>query len=324
VEPVSFAFITRNGVPQASPDPTTVFHPPFAATTPDLSKDLLMNPGDTITVDMHDTFQGLQIVIDDLTTGQSGSMTASALNGFRQVLYEPKGSSCHTAPYDYHPMYATSSEQTRVVWAAHSYNVAFSDEIGHFEYCGKVTGKNCGDENANDPAGSDGDEAPCFKASESLFVPIGGCLGTDVDFDGPAYQPGSWPGTNSSTPTSAPVTFTSPLFNGTQNYSRVAFEADLPRIEFATTPPCNRNTGANCVNPPAGASFYPLYTTGTLGSQCVWRFGGPSLPGTTNTFGGTSTAEFGPLLLLTYPAPGGSFTRYNNFRNVLGSNPCPA
>ena len=35
-------------------------------------------------------------------------------------------------------MYATSSEHTRVPWAAHSYNVAFSDEIGHFEYCDKA------------------------------------------------------------------------------------------------------------------------------------------------------------------------------------------
>jgi hypothetical protein len=323
VEPVSFAFITKNGVPQASPDPTTDFHPPFAATTPDPSKVLLMNPGDTLTLDMHDTFQGFEVVIHDLTTGQSGSMTASGLNGFQQVLYEPKGSSCHTAAYDYHPMYSTSSEHTRVVWAAHGYNVAFSDEIGHFENCGKVTGPNCGAENASDPAGSDADEGPCFKSTESLLVTIGGCLGTDVDFDGPAYQAGSWPGTNSATPTSSPVTFTSPLFNGTQNYSRVAFEADLPRIEFATSPPCNRNTGANCVNPPAGANFYPLYTTGMLGGSCVWRFGGPALPGTTNTFGGTSAAEFGPLLQLTYPTPGGTLNRFNNFRNTLGSNPCP-
>jgi hypothetical protein len=35
-------------------------------------------------------------------------------------------------------MYSTSSEHTRVPWAAHSYNVAFSDEIGHFEYCSAV------------------------------------------------------------------------------------------------------------------------------------------------------------------------------------------
>jgi hypothetical protein len=326
-EPVSFAFITLDGKPQASPDPTTDFTPPFAATTPDPNKDLFMDSGDVLTVDMHDTPAGFKVVIHDLTSGQSGSMTASIANGFKQVLYEPKGSSCHTAPYAYHPMYSTSSEHTRVPWAAHGYNVAFADEIGHFEYCAKVIGGGCGGGNANDPAGSDGDEAPCFRPAESLLVQIGGCIGTDSDFDGPSYQPGAWPGTNSTTPTSTPIVFTSPLFNDTQNYDRVAFETDLPRIEAADYGGnCNRTTGADCVNPPPGANFYPIFTTGTLSGGCVWRFGGPALPATTNTFGGNSAAEFGPLLQLVYPqpAPANTVTRYNNFRNTQPSNPCPS
>jgi hypothetical protein len=51
--------------------------------------------------------------------------------------------------------------------------------------------------------------------------------------------------------------------------------------------------------------------------------GGTHIPGTTRTFGGTSTAEFVPLLFLTYPGPG--FTpihRTNDFRRVLSNNPC--
>ena len=76
--------------------------------------------------------------IRDLTTGQSGSMTASVANGFAQVNYEPTASTCTQTPYAFHPMYSTSSEHTRVPWAAHSYNVAFSDEIGHFEYCDRA------------------------------------------------------------------------------------------------------------------------------------------------------------------------------------------
>ena len=152
---------------------------------------------------------------------------------------------------------------------------------------------------------------------------IGGCIGTDSDFDGVPYQPRNWPGAGGATPVPDPIRFTSPLFNGSQNYSRVAFETDLPRIEFATNPPCNRSTGAGCVNPPAGANFYPLYTTANTLLGCTWQFGGASLPFTTNTFGGTSTTEFGPLLQLTYPQPGGTFQRFNDFRNVLGSNPCP-
>src|SRR6267378_522010 len=75
----------------------------------------------------------------------SGSMTASAQNGFQQVIFAPNATTCSSRPYDFHPMYATSSEHTRVPWAAHSYNVVFSDEIGHFEYCGAVDveGGNC-------------------------------------------------------------------------------------------------------------------------------------------------------------------------------------
>jgi hypothetical protein len=42
-----------------------------------------------------------------------------------------------------------------------------------------------------------------------------------------------------------------------------------------------------------------------------------------NTFGGNSAAEFGPLLFLDYPGP--VFTpihRTNDFRQVLDDNPC--
>ena len=66
-------------------------------------------------------------------------MTASVANGFAQVNYDPTAATCTQTPYAFHPMYATSSEHTRVPWAAHSYNVAFADEIGHFEYCANAT-----------------------------------------------------------------------------------------------------------------------------------------------------------------------------------------
>src|SRR5581483_11315211 len=122
------------------------------------------------------------------------------------------------------------------------------------------------------------------------------------------------------------VTFTSPLIDGNHNYDRVAFEADLPRIEASDLGGfCNRTTGAGCTNPPPGA-FYPIYTT-ALGARqmfgCVWQLGGASYPGTRNTFGGTSTAEYGPLLQSVYPGTGYTpLYRYNNFRQVLSGNPC--
>ena len=103
-----------------------------------------------------------------------------------------------------------------------------------------------------------------------------------------------------------------------QEYNRVAFETDLPRVE----PGCDRSTGANCVNPPPGANFYPIYTTTGSPNDCEWQLGGANLPGTKDTFGGSSFVEYGPLLQLAYPQPGGPVFLFNDFRQVLSSNPC--
>ena len=336
VEPVNFAFVTKSGVPHAPPSPLAAT---LATFTPNAASDLFMSSGDQLTIDIHDGPAGLTAVIHDLTTGETGSMTASAANGFAQVLFQPTAATCNQAPYIFRPMYATSSEHTRVPWAAHSYNVAFSDEIGHFEYCSAVNeeGGGC----LSNAEGVDDDDVGCFDAAFSLSAQVGGCIGTDTDFDGVSYG-ANWPGTGGkkgNKPTS--ILFTSPLFNGTENYSRVAFETDLPRIEAADYGGnCNRTTGANCVNPPPGADFYPIYSTALVefaqnddnqGDQqgppkrCVWQLGGTDIAGTTNTFGGNSTAEYGSLLFSFYPSPNPAVRlRTNNFRKVLAINPCPA
>jgi hypothetical protein len=329
IEPANFAFITKSGTPHAPPAPLSQTGGTF---TPSAATDLFMRSGDELSVDIHDGSAGLTAIIHDLTSGQSGSMTASAANGFAQILYEPASTTCHQSPYTFRPMYASSSEHTRVPWAAHSYNVAFSDEIGHFEYCSAANG------DGECTAGGDGDDDDegCFNAADSLLVQVGGCIASDSDFDGVSYQP-VWPGTDPNRGQDAKyhptaVEFTSPLFNGSSNYSRVAFEADLPRIEAPDSGGiCNRFTGANCVNPPPGSNFYPIYSTGTStqnqssNAHCVWRLGGPYLKGATNTFGGNSAAEYGPLLFTFYPNPNPAIRlRTNNFRNVLSSNPCLA
>jgi hypothetical protein len=335
LEYVNFAFITKNGVSQA---PASPVNSTLATFTPNPTKDLFMHSGDILTVKMHDTSDGFQVQIFDVTTGQSGSMTASAANGFGEVQYAPSPSTaCNNIPTNFHPAYATSSENTRVPWAAHSYNVAFSDEIGHFEYCNAESNGSCTTAGVSDPAGVDGDDVGCFGPGDSTRIRVGGCLGTDVDFDGASYG-NTWPGTYSNPVQDAqfhpsPIAFSSPTFNNGANFSRAAFETDLPRIEFATNPPCQRHIsnpadpspGTGCVNPPVGATFYPFYSTSSFAGHCFWQEGGDNIPGTTNDFGGSSAAEFGPLLQLDYPASNGTVTsRFNDFRNVLGSNPCPA
>ncbi len=221
--------------------------------------------------------------------------------------------------------------------------MAFSDEIGHFEYCAAKTRGRCTSAGASDPSGVDADDRGCLTTPTGMTAPFGtltGCSSTDIDFDGPEYS-NNWPGTDPNPATDAamhvaPIVFSSPLFTGLGasglfNYRQVAFEADLPRIEDSTNPPCQRhvtnpadpNPGAGCVNPPVGATFYPIFTTGVSGGECIWQEGGAFIPGTTNTFGGTSTAEYGGLLLWAYPAAGNSITlRYNNFRNILNHNSC--
>jgi hypothetical protein len=326
LEPANFAFITKSGAPHAPPAPLDLTLDSF---TPNHDTDLFMNPGDQIDIAIHDSTDGLVTQVDDLTTGESGSMTASVGNGFAQINYDPTASTCTQTPYAFHPMYATSSEHTRVPWAAHSYNVAYSEEIGHFEYCDKANSHlKCVKHGVGDKR-KDKDDTLCFNADESLNIPIGGCFATDNDFDGVSYQT-TWPGTftdpsldSSLHPSS--VLFSSPTFGDGQNFDRVAFEADLPRIEAADFGGiCDRNTGDNCVNPPPGANFYPIYSTRDDPSVgCFWQEGGPYIPGTTNTFGGDSTAEFGDLLFLDYPGPGFiPIHRTNDFRQVLSTNPC--
>ncbi len=126
-----------------------------------------------------------------------------------------------------------------------------------------------------------------------------------------------------------PLLFTSPLTrNGTRQYSTIAFETDLPRLEASDSqdnPPfCNVTNGQNCVNPPNGAAFYPFFSTTNHNGTCTWQEGADHIPGTINDFGGSSTVEFGPLLSEIFPVAGPTIvTRLENFNSGDTPNPCP-
>jgi hypothetical protein len=336
-EPINWAYVTKSGTSQAPANPFftgTLSAPNFSAVNPNYVKDLLMSPGDRIVIHMHDTAAGFRTDLSDLTTGQHGSMTASVANGFGHILYTPKSSTCKEAPYAFHPEYATANPRGNT-WSAHTYNVAFSDEIGHFENCLKLDSQfNCvkpGSFDGSKPDPDDGNSF-CVPAADSSLVKINGCFSADSDFDAQSYRH-DWPGTLPNPvkdmavhPTS--VLFTSPKTrNGTVNLSTVQFEADLPRIEASDSqdnPPfCDTHTGSHCVNPPMGAQFYPFYSTGISLGTCVWQEGGNFIPGTVNSFGGSSTAEYGPLLATVYPSAGPTTViRYDNFNSGSMPNPC--
>jgi hypothetical protein len=337
IETFQFAFLTKNGVAQA---PANQLDSTLATFTPDKSKDLFMNSGDRLQVSINDTADGVRAQIDDLSNNKSGSMTASPSNGFTQIQYDPTGTSCNAIPYAFHPMYSTASEQTRVIWAAHTYNVAFADEIGHFEFCNGVAvpatpfGVDSSGNPITCPAGNtegsganqrptDGDDDFCFPASESVLVRVQGCSETNTGFDGIAYTP-AWPDGNTTLhPT--PFQFTSARTgnNFDQAYSRAAFEADLGAIESNT---CNRTTGSGCTLIPTTdsgtpAQFYPFFTTTNVHGTCNWQFGN-NTPGETSNFG--QNAQYGSLLSSTYLAFGGggsTINRFNNFRGII-ANPC--
>jgi hypothetical protein len=335
-EPINWAYVTRSGRSQAPADPLftgTFAHPDLSAVNPDLTKDLLMSPGDRIRIHMHDTPQGFRVDLSDLSTGQGGSMTASVANGFGHVLYTPASTTCHSAPYAFHPEYSTANPRGNT-WSAHTYNVAMSDEIGHFENCLAINAAfNCTTPGSQDAAGLDEDDGNgfCVPAADSTLVRINGCLSADADYDGQSYR-NDWPGTDPNVVRDralhpSALLFTSPLANGRTDFATVAFETDLPRIEASDSqdnPPfCDRTMGTDCVNPPHGAKFYPIFSTTIRGGTCTWQEGGRFIPGTTNTFGGTSTKEFGPLLQTVYPTNGPTtVTRYNNFNSGDLANPC--
>lgn len=339
-EPVNFAFITTNGVPQVPPDPFTGFLDPFGTLIPDPATALLMNPGDTIIVFVHDTGPGVRVTLFDENTRQFGWMTASADNGFAQVLFQPDPDPsnpsvpCTEQFSSFHPMYSTASEHTRLPWTAHSINIAFSDEIGHFEYCNAVDENgNCTSAGVNEPDGNlDADDANCAPAIGPPYLPVAGCVGEDLDFDGVGYNL-NWPGTLADPVQDAllhptPIQFTTPRFNGPKgliDYQRVGFEANAPVLPaFLNPPTCDPFSGEGCAMPPVGASFYPFYTTGVANGGCVWWFGGGNIPGTTNTFGGSAAAEFGPIQQFLFPIDlQTALPFYQDSRQVLSNNPCP-
>ena len=304
-EPVNFAYLTHSGKPGGPPGPDQQTNATFTP-TPDT---LMMSSGDVIQVDMRDTPAGYLTSVTDLTTHQHGSMKASVANGFRQIVWDPVNFTCNGAPYAFHGMYDTAAAPLRsgqpqawTTWSAHTDNVAYDVETGHFE-----------------PPDTDTDDPPCFTGPV-----IPGCVGADVDFDGYPYH-ADWPNGSPNFPTANYITSPrTPAFfeRFGATYPTTRFEVDLPRIEEADNGgglTCDHHTGANCTNPPKGAAFYPWYhllrPPAQLGTRCAWALSN-NMPGQLSNFGGEK-AGWGPLELTNY----GFDLRYHNFARTI-QNPC--
>lgn len=267
-ETTNFAFIQRNGIPTGPPGFASLTE---ASVTPN-EQTLLMNQGDHLRVTIMDapgdTMGGVMTRIDDLTTGQSGFMIASASNGYQSA--DPN--TCAPTNFSFHPEYATAKFGNFVPWAALQANVNVAWEIGHFE-----PGKE-GDH--------DDDDQPCF---DGPTVP--GCLnfaqGGDIDFDGTSYL-ADWPdGTENNAPSAAIRGPLSAANNGqyTRPYRKVQFETEVGASESTCMP-----DGSGCTVPPQGAAFYPYYSVVENEGSCAFEFGNLSGEGI-NNFGGD--AQYG-------------------------------
>jgi hypothetical protein len=260
IEPTNFAFIQMDGIPTGPPGPDSA----TAATFTPNAQTLLMNQGDTLKITIKDTPDGLLNRIDDMTSGQSGFMVASAANGFQSLNVND----CSPTNFTFHPEFSTAKFGNFVPWAALQANVGFAVETGHFE-----VGAN-GDGDSDDP--------PCFSGPT-----VPGCIGSDTDFDGTSYV-ADWPDGTSHTPTSVRISsvfgngvgpISAPAGTITYNnpYSSLMFETDV----LASESTCNPD-GSGCTVPPPGAQFYPFYTE-TAG--CVFTFGNDIRSATINDFG---------------------------------------
>ena len=238
LETTNFAFIQMNGIPTGPAGPDVQTNASFIPN----AETLLMNQGDRLRVTINDTpgdvTGGVTTRIDDLSTGKSGFMVASAANQFQSLSIND----CSGTNFSFHPEFSTAKFGNWVPWAALQANVGFSIETGHFE-----VGAN-GDNDATD--------APCFPTSpESILA---GCIGSDLDFDGTSYQK-DWPDGSRNNATS--VEFSSPrsAAMGSHNYNNtfpiLQWETDV----LASETSCNPD-GSGCTVPPAGASFYPFYS----------------------------------------------------------------
>jgi len=293
-EPFNFAFIQKNGIPAGPPGPGSA----TAATFTPSGQTLMMNQGDRIRVTIKDTPAGLLTVVEDLTTGQTGFMVASAANGFQNT--DPN--SCAPTSFGFHPEFDTAKFGNFVPWAVLQANINFSMEIGHFS-----PGPN-GD--------GDADDAPCFPGPT-----VAGCTGADIDFDGASYLR-DWPDGTRAKATSiairsvagggiGPLSMSDDSGNYNQPFPIVQFETTVSASEALCQP-----NGVGCVVPPAGATFYPFYVL-TGGQSGDWASGNCTL--LFGNFSGDDIADFGGDA--QYGAPNLSWFFGQNTSGPV-ANPC--
>jgi hypothetical protein len=339
IEPINFAFIQRNGVPTGPPSPqdSTV-----ASLTPN-GETLLMNPGDTLKVHMFDApalggGAAFEVVINDLTTHQSGFMQASAANGFMTSSQ----TDCSGTPFNFQPEYNTAKIGNINPWGADQVDISAAVETGHWEACTSLSGPIANPVDPNDgsqmysqcngpyetattadgntPETSDafcflaGSTHPGFNGPGTSTAPntLTGCQANfpqngDLDFDGTPYWP-EWP--TGLRPTIYPGSFlySFPTTNGAP-YTQFHFQTDVALSEITCGPQSSgTSTLSGCTVPPQGpGGFYPHWSQFQSGGSCTLQFGNVSAG---STFG--KDAQYGTNQFTTLGYPQFISSSHNN------------
>jgi len=169
IEPVNFAYLQTNGVPAGPPSPQLS----DVSTLLPNKHTLMFNGGDTLVVSISDPAKGFTTTIRDLTTGQTGTMTASAANGFMNTNI----ADCTGTPFTFHAEYNTAKQQNQVPWAALEGGVLMQQEIGHSEVCNSL-------KNQNGFSASFGD-GQSFSDPNVFDTCVGGTEGPNAVGEGP-------------------------------------------------------------------------------------------------------------------------------------------
>ena len=278
VEPVNFAYLQTNGVPSGPPNPQQTDVSTF---TPN-GNTLMINPGDTLAVSISDPPQGFTTTIRDLTTHQTGFMTASAANGFANTNM----SDCSGTPHTFHAEYSTASIQNGVPWAALEGGVLMEQEIGHSEVCSSVTNQ--------DPFTASYPGGQSFSDTNVFDTCVGGPEGPTATGEGPCTSTGCQNATTQG-PNGPTACSTSDPASGAlcefadgfcfQKGARTALVNGVPTTEYSDANQCTDTRFQN-----GDLDFDGLdYTAG------AWPDGGPNHP--------TAFQYIGPFQATGQPYP---------------------
>lgn len=258
---------------------------------------LLMSPSDEILITIKDTPAGLTTILDDLTSGQTGSMVASGANGFTQTIESTHAAdpsaTCATSPFSYHPEYLTALPGNNGSWINANINLSF--EIGHGQVCGDAA---C----TIKPDSADADDTGCITV-----LGVGICTGKDSDLDGLSYV-ADWPDGTANHP--SPLIISNALDNGMGplSFSNGSYQAAYGTIFFQ--PDGNASK----------AGFFPYFNQAGTGRACVFNFGN-DIPGTTTKDFGKG-AQYGTTI--TNPCTGAPIALCENVTVPTDLNVCTA